>query len=830
MQVYLNPPAATWPALLARPAADESAAVEATVAEVFAAVAADGDAALRELTQRFGGPALADLKVSPEEFAAAAAQVPAPLQAAIRQARANIEAFHKAQQQPESVVETMPGVRCWRKAVAVPRVGLYVPGGSAALFSTLLMLGVPARLAGCGTIAVCTPAGPDGAVSPAVLFTAQLLGLDAVYKVGGAQAVAALALGTATVPAVDKIFGPGNRYVTAAKQRAVARHAVAIDMPAGPSEVLVMADATANPVFVAADLLSQAEHGPDSQVVLLTDSEALLTAVQHALAAQLATLPRRAIAAAALAHSRAILLSGPAELLAFSNAYAPEHLILAVADPAALAAGVINAGSVFLGHLTPESVGDYASGTNHTLPTAGYARQYAGVSLDSFVKKITFQRLSAGGLHALGPTVEIMAEAEGLSAHARAVSLRLAALAAAGTAGEAGAWVQAGAADEEDDAAADAAAAVSNPLGAHGAGLLAAAPTSTAPWPLSALVRPHLQVLKPYSSARDEFEGLAPVMLDANENSLGSVGGTDYTRYPDPHQRAVKTALAALKGVSPAQIFLGNGSDEAIDLLVRLVCRPGRDSIVVCPPTYGMYEVSAALHEVGVEQLPLTAGFQLPADAAVRLAASEARLLFLCSPNNPTGNVLTEDSVRRALENFRGLVVVDEAYADFADGPGWLARLADYPNLVVLQTFSKAWGLAGLRLGVAYAAAPLVACLDKIKPPYNLSQPTQAAALAALAAAPALPAFRDALRAGRTALATELAGSPLVDKVFPSEANFLLVRFVPDATAVYDYLRTQGIVVRNRSSQAGCANCLRLTVGTPAENALLLAALHDYAG
>ncbi len=808
MQVHLNPPPATWPALLARPAADESAAVEATVAEVFAAVAQDGDAALRALSQRFGGPALADLKVSAAELAAAAAQVPAPLQAAIRQARANIGAFHAAQRPADAVVETMPGVRCWRAAVAVPRVGLYVPGGSAALFSTLLMLGVPARLAGCGTVAVCTPPGPDGAVPPVVLFTAQLLGLTDVYKVGGAQAVAALALGTETVPAVDKIFGPGNRYVTAAKQRAVARHAVAIDMPAGPSEVLVIADASANPAFVAADLLSQAEHGPDSQVVLLTDSEAVLLEVQQELLRQNAALPRREIAAAALANSRAVLLPGPAEMLAFSNAYAPEHLILAVADPLALAAGVVNAGSVFLGHLTPEAVGDYASGTNHTLPTAGYARQYAGVSLDSFLKKITFQQLSAEGLRNVGPVVEIMAEAEGLAAHGRAVSLRLAAVARVFN-------PRVGAVEGNE-----------TPSEPPTRGFQ---PRATAA-PLSALVRPHLQAVKPYSSARDEFGGLAPVMLDANENSLGSVGGGDYARYPDPHQRAIKTQLAALKGVSADQIFLGNGSDEAIDLLVRLVCRPGHDRLVVCPPTYGMYEVSAALHDVAVETLLLTPDFQLPPDAAARLAGSDARLLFLCSPNNPTGNLLAAAAVQTALDHFRGLVVVDEAYADFADAPSWLTRLADYPNLVVLQTFSKAWGLAGLRLGVAYAAAALVAYLNKIKPPYNLSQPTQAAALQALIAAPDLPALRDGLRAGRELLAAELPQLPLVAHVFPSDANFLLVRFCPDATAVYEFLRGRGIVVRNRSTQAGCANCLRLTVGTPEENALLLNALRAYPG
>ena len=425
MQTYFNPDPSTWPVLQQR--AEQAAApeVEARVAAIFAQVRQHGDAALRGYAAELDGVTdLTALRVSAAEIAAGAAQVPADLQAAIRQARRNIEAFHRGQLRDEPTIETMPGVRCWRSSVPVQRVGLYVPGGSAPLFSTLLMLGVPARLAGCPEIVLCSPPGRGtGLIHPAILFAAQELGLTTIIKAGGAQAVAALTYGTESVPAVDKIFGPGNRYVTAAKQLAVQR-GVAIDMPAGPSEVLIIADQSANPAFVAADLLSQAEHGPDSQVILLTDAPDLLPLILAEIEKQLAQLPRQDVARQALAESRALVLPDAAVMLRFSNQYAPEHLILAVAEPEKLAADVTNAGSVFLGHLTPEAVGDYASGTNHTLPTNGYARNYSGVSVDSFVKKITFQRLSAEGIQALGPTVELMAEAEGLRAHARAVSLR----------------------------------------------------------------------------------------------------------------------------------------------------------------------------------------------------------------------------------------------------------------------------------------------------------------------------------------------------------------------------------------------------------------------
>ncbi|WP_045690007.1 histidinol-phosphate transaminase [Hymenobacter sp. AT01-02] len=345
---------------------------------------------------------------------------------------------------------------------------------------------------------------------------------------------------------------------------------------------------------------------------------------------------------------------------------------------------------------------------------------------------------------------------------------------------------------------------------------------------LTSLVRPNIRAMKPYSSARDEFQGEAHVMLDANENSLGSAGPELFNRYPDPLQRAVKAELAQVKKVAENQIFLGNGSDEAIDLLVRLVCVPGQDKILILPPTYGMYEVAANLNDVALDRLPLTTDFQLSSETVQQVVASDAKIVFLCSPNNPTGNLLHAAAIEEILRGFRGLVVVDEAYADFAAAPSWTTRLAEFPNLVVLQTFSKAWGLAGLRLGMAFASPDVIGYLNKIKPPYNVSEATQQHALAALRDAPRFEQMREALLRGRDELAAALPKLEIVEHVFPSDANFLLARFRPDATAVYDYLVARGIIVRNRTTQPGCAGTLRLTVGTPQENEQLLVALQEY--
>ena len=423
MKTVINPAPKTWSALLERPTMDLEA-IEGLVKPVMEAVKARGDDALREFTLKFDGVQLTDLLVTAEEVQSAADQVEDVLKQAIGVAKKNIETFHKAQKDEFVKVETMPGVNCYRKSVGIDKVGLYIPGGTAPLFSTVLMLAVPAKIAGCRELVLCTPPDKNGNVHPAILYTAQLVGIDKIFKVGGAQAVAAMTFGTDTVPQVYKIFGPGNQYVTAAKQLAM-KYGVSIDMPAGPSEVAVYADETAIPAFVAADLLSQAEHGVDSQVVLVASSETIVHQVNAAVKEQLAVLPRAEFAQKALDNSVAIVIEDQSTAIDLLNEYGAEHLILSVNKPWTVADRIVNAGSIFLGNYTPESAGDYASGTNHTLPTNGYAKMFSGVSLDSFVKKITYQEITPEGLKVLGPVVETMAAAEKLEAHKNAVTLRL---------------------------------------------------------------------------------------------------------------------------------------------------------------------------------------------------------------------------------------------------------------------------------------------------------------------------------------------------------------------------------------------------------------------
>ena len=430
MQIIQRPDIKDWPSIIARPALEKQG-LDRTVSKIMDAVRRKGDKALRKYTRDFDGVSLRRAEVTTKEIRTAEKMLDEDLKSAIRQAADNIRKFHETQAHREPEVETMRGVTCWRRSLPISKVGLYIPGGTAPLFSTILMLGIPARLAGCPEVILCSPPDASGSLHPAILFTAKLAGVHRIFKAGGVQAIAAMTYGTDTIPAVDKIFGPGNQYVTAAKRLAQAE-GVAIDMPAGPSEVCVLADATADPAFVAADLLSQAEHGPDSQVLLVSDDLSLIERTIVAVEDQVARLGRRDFALQALSNSKAVLVDALETGMKIVNAYAPEHLIMACEHAERWAEQVTSAGSVFLGHLTPESAGDYASGTNHTLPTNGHARAYSGVSLDSFVKKVTFQRITEEGLRNVGPVVTAMARAEGLEAHARAVEVRLEALRAAG--------------------------------------------------------------------------------------------------------------------------------------------------------------------------------------------------------------------------------------------------------------------------------------------------------------------------------------------------------------------------------------------------------------
>jgi len=423
MKKVINPERASWTQLCRRPVMDLEF-LESTVRNILNRVRASGDNGLLELELQLDRVKLDSLRVSGDEIAVATGKLKPELKTAIELAATNIASFHSRQARTETSIETMAGVTCWRKAVPIDRVGIYIPGGTAPLFSTVLMLAVPAKIAGCREVILCTPPGTNGKVAPEILFAASLAGVSQVFKVGGAQAIAAMAFGTDSIPAVDKIFGPGNQYVTKAKQM-VNQHGTAVDLPAGPSELLVVADDSSNPAYVAADLLSQAEHGVDSQVVLVTTDTSLTEKVETALKSQLSSLPRKEIAEGALQNSLAITFEMENELMDFVNQYAPEHLMFNCRNFERLASRIRNAGSVFLGQWSPESAGDYASGTNHTLPTNGHARAYSGVSLESFQKFITFQHLTEKGLKGLGPAVMLMAEAEGLMAHGKSIGVRL---------------------------------------------------------------------------------------------------------------------------------------------------------------------------------------------------------------------------------------------------------------------------------------------------------------------------------------------------------------------------------------------------------------------
>jgi histidinol dehydrogenase len=423
MKVIAYPPQNRWASLIKRPT-ESFASIEASVNNILELVKTKGDKSLIEFTKKFDNVVVRDLQIDKKTIVAAGKNIPSSLKRAIDTAYKNIYTFHIAQISKTEKIETAPGVICWRKSIGIEKAGLYIPGGSAPLFSTVLMLGIPAQIAGCKEVILCTPPDKNGDVNPAILYAANKCGIKKIYRVGGAQAIAAMAFGTKTIPKVDKIFGPGNSFVMIAKQL-VSLTGVAIDMPAGPSEVLIIADDSAHAGFVAADLLSQAEHGPDSQVILVSTSKKLIESLNKELIAQLKLLPRKGIAEKALVNSSAILVKNLDEAIGFSNLYAPEHLILSCIGAEKISEKVINAGSVFIGNYSPESAGDYASGTNHTLPTNGYARAYSGVSVDSFVKKVTFQKLSPEGLLKLGSTIEVMAVAEQLYAHKNAVTMRI---------------------------------------------------------------------------------------------------------------------------------------------------------------------------------------------------------------------------------------------------------------------------------------------------------------------------------------------------------------------------------------------------------------------
>jgi len=779
MKIYTNPNSQTWSFILARPMMDTQN-LNSTVSEILQKVKNEGDTALNFFNKKFDQVELENIEVTEEEIAAAESQLDGKLKKAIQVAYQNITKFHAAQKTETLEVETMRGVKCWQKSVAIEKVGLYIPGGTAPLFSTILMLGIPAKVAGCQEVVMCSPPQKDGKINAAMLYTAKLVGIEKIFKVGGAQAIGAMTFGTETIPQVYKIFGPGNQFVTTAKQL-VGQEGVAIDMPAGPSEVLIVADESCEPSFVAADLLSQAEHGMDSQVVLITFSEETAEAILAEGEQQLKQLPRKIIAGEALENSPVIIFDNKASALKLINEYAPEHLIIATKDADDFSKKIINAGSVFIGNFTPESVGDYASGTNHTLPTNGFAKNYSGVNLDAFSKKITYQKLTKEGLLNLGPTVELMAEAEQLEGHKKAVTIRL------------------------------------NNISTNSKKEIFQKRN------IQNLVRPNILKMHAYSSARSEFEGTAEVFLDANENPFDN----GMNRYPDPLQNNLKVKIGAWRNVPKENIFLGNGSDEIIGLLMQTFCQPKKDGVIVLPPTFGVYEVATTIGEIGIKKINLDKNFQPKVNVILNAADLNDKILFICSPNNPTGNSFDFKKIKKLINEFDGIVVVDEAYIDFSKNDSCLSLLKKNKNLIILQTFSKALGMAGARLGMAFASEEIVSFLNKVKMPYNINELTQQAALKALEQKDTLELQIHLVLQQREWLEKELQNLDCIQKIFPSDANFLLVK-TKNPNALYDFLTKRKIIVRNRSTQIGCEGCLRFTIGLATENQKLIENLKEY--
>ncbi len=802
-------------------------AVAAAVAEVVAAVRARGDAALREQAQRFDGVALEAVEVAPAVVAAALRALPGELRGALEQAAAAIATFHRVQLPPPLEVEVRPGLRLGRRTEPLGRVGVYAPGGRAAYPSSVLMGVIPARVAGVAEVVVCSPPGRDGAPPVTVLAACALAGADRVFALGGAGAVAAMAFGTASVPAVDKVVGPGNAYVTEAKRQLAG--VVASDCPAGPSEVLVVADATAPARLVAAELVAQAEHDPDAAAVLVSTDTGLLARVEAVLAEILSAQARAAIVRQSLA-ARGALLAAPslAAALAFACRYAPEHLVLMVAEPRAALAGVRRAGTVFLGAASSVAFGDYLTGANHVLPTAGWGRAYGGLGTSDFLREMTWQELSPLAAAELAAATEILATAEGLPGHALAARLRREIEAATPGAGMGGGGLAEGGRGTRRPPSPAAAAPPSRPdrdAGLRGIpavaerGARAPLPSAASPGPSGPRARPCLDEVVPYRGSEGAGSELN---LSDNTNVFGmppaagrvlaTVSPPLVTRYPTPYADALRCALADRHGVTPENVVTGCGSDDLLDAILRAYSAPG-EAVALPVPTFGIVPAFVRVSGAAPQPVPLTSELALDVDG---LLATGAALTYLCRPNNPTGTLFARRDVERLAAGMQGLLLLDEAYADFA-GEDLAAWGVASRNVVTLRTLSKAHGLAGLRVGYALGPAELIAAVEKARGPFKVGGVAEAAALAVLREDGDWVRERVAdACAQRDWLAGELRARGL--DVLTSAANFVFARVAsgaPDggAVALAARLRQRGVGVRPFSALPVVGDGIRVTAG-----------------
>jgi histidinol dehydrogenase len=740
------------------------AEVARSVAQVIEQVRAQGDAALREFALRFDGVSLSALEVPASRCQEALGQLPAELRAALDQAARAIRVFHEAQLTTPIEIELSRGVKLGRRAEPLRSVGVYAPGGRAAYPSSVLMGVIPAKVAGVAEVVVATPPGPAGEPDPVVLAACALAGADRVFAIGGAGAIAAFASGTASVPRVDKVVGPGNAYVTEAKRQLVGE--IAIDCPAGPSEVLILADASAAAELIAYELLAQAEHDADAAAVLVATERALLERVQSALQRLVPDAERGTLIAVSLAANGALLLAdGEAELLAFAEEYAPEHLVLFTRNPRATLAGVRNAGSVFLGAGSSVAFGDYLTGANHVLPTAGRARAWSGLSTVDFMRWFTYQEIDAAAAAALAPPTIVLANAEGLLAHAAAARART----------------------------------LDRPVA------LPSEPVLRSVYRDIELYNPQREPCDIDLSDNTNRFGVPPAAADV----IRSVSVEQITRYPSVYAAELKRAIADWYGVDPTNVVTGCGSDDVIDSALRAFCEQG-DRVVVPTPTFGMVAEFARMNATRPIAVPLTA--ELALDAA-GLVAAAGQITYICSPNNPTGGAFNQTTLVQLAGQLPGVLLLDEAYSDFSSSD--LAQAAaGSERMISLRTFSKAFGLAGLRIGFAIGPTRLVHEIEKSRGPYKVNALAEAAALAVLRHDGAWVRSQiEQVKANRERLFNALVEHGY--RPLPSNANFLLVPVQPGQTAsgLATSLRQRGVAVRPFSQLPLIGDCIRVSVG-----------------
>jgi histidinol dehydrogenase len=755
--------AAALPALLDRSTAGD-AEVQQRTADIIARVRGEGDCALRALARSLDGVELQSLEVDAARVQHAFAKLDPALRAALERSARNIRTAHEAFLPPSVEIETEPGVTVGRRADPLGAVGVYAPGGRAAYPSSVLMGAIPARVAGVRSVILCSPPGADGLPSSVVLAAAAIAGVDRIFSIGGAGAIAAMAYGTASVPRVDRIVGPGNAYVTEAKLQVM--RAVGIDSPAGPSELMVIADDSADACIIARELLAQAEHDPRAAVLALAPSEAIARAIVQAVETRIVSEPRGSTIREALAARGAVLwYDAPADALAFAAEYAPEHLLLAVREPAALLPHVRNAGTVFLGSSSSVAFGDYMTGANHVLPTAGAARMYSGLSTADFMRVTSWQRISSDAAARFATDVPLFAAAEGLPAHAAA----------------AGAW--------RTDTGSTAVSAAGHWRGRPS-------------YRDITLYAPDRTPARVDLSDNTNLWGMPP----AAERAVRDAARDSFTRYPALYASDLKSALASYLGVPPDAIVTGCGSDDVLDSAIRAFVEPGQG--IACPdPSFQMIPTFARMNGLHAVPVPLTPTFDMDADA---MLATRAPVIYLCSPNNPTGTVATRATVDRVIREAPGVVIIDEAYAEFM-GAGLAREAPLFDNVLVTRTLSKAFGLAGLRVGYAVGSPALVAEVEKSRGPYKISALAERAAVAALREdMPWVRAHVAEAIENRERFAQALVAHGL--EPLSSRANFVLVP-VRDARTTSRRMRERGVAVRPFEALPLVGDALRVTMG-----------------